>query len=433
MMSLNPTAVYSEPPQTCDEEPTFAVHSPGAPGSAPVSHSGITSSGGVGSHRSSLAERRSGSLGRPVLAMGLDAMSIRNSRDKEQPEALVHANFRGWHMTSLGANVPLHRETVKVMTYNILCPRYATTDKYPHCAAWELSASYRCPNIINEIAGADPDIIAFQEISAELCSSSDFGQVLCGDAMGYDHCFFPVTDRSGAPLPNQDLDGVAIFYKRGRFSIEEQMPLRFNVAAEVEFKQGRISEEFRKKLCGTSHNVALTITLRDAFCPMLYIVSTTHTFYDQSKPECQIWQLEKLLTQIGEIQSMWNAADDQVSVILLGDLNSEPDKPPMSFVRHGTTEVMPPPRFYVTSEDSILTHPLSLGNAYEEYFQTHPLHVTHISRDFTGVCDHIFYDSVTLACTAVGMLLDGRHEVPCQFIPSDHFPLAAMLVPRSVV
>ena len=52
--------------------------------------------------------------------------------------------------------------TFSVMSYNVLCDKYATRQQYGYCPSWALAWDYRKTTIMKELLDLTPDIIALQ-------------------------------------------------------------------------------------------------------------------------------------------------------------------------------------------------------------------------------------------------------------------------------
>ena len=57
--------------------------------------------------------------------------------------------------------------TFTVLSYNILCDSYATSDVYGYCPSWALSWPYRRQNLLREIVGYLADIVCLQEVQSD--------------------------------------------------------------------------------------------------------------------------------------------------------------------------------------------------------------------------------------------------------------------------
>ena len=56
----------------------------------------------------------------------------------------------------------IHVATFTVMSYNILCDKYATRAMYGYCPSWALSWEYRRQAILKEIIDSMADIVSLQ-------------------------------------------------------------------------------------------------------------------------------------------------------------------------------------------------------------------------------------------------------------------------------
>ena len=63
-------------------------------------------------------------------------------------------------------------DTFQVLSYNILCDRYATASQYGYAANWTLDWNYRSQQILKQLLDSQADIICLQEVDAD--SYDDF-------------------------------------------------------------------------------------------------------------------------------------------------------------------------------------------------------------------------------------------------------------------
>lgn len=68
------------------------------------------------------------------------------------------------YVYSISCFLPLVLPTVtfSVMSYNVLCDKYATRQQYGYCPSWALAWDYRKTIIMKELLDLTPDIIALQ-------------------------------------------------------------------------------------------------------------------------------------------------------------------------------------------------------------------------------------------------------------------------------
>ena len=64
--------------------------------------------------------------------------------------------------THTHARTHTHTHTFTVMSYNVLCDKYATRQMYGYCPSWALVWDYRKQSILKEILDSTADIITLQ-------------------------------------------------------------------------------------------------------------------------------------------------------------------------------------------------------------------------------------------------------------------------------
>lgn len=398
--------------------------------------------------RRSLRERRSGSLSnsRPLAGLSLDTLTTNREAHIEGP--LPRAMFRGWSATAQGAQVPPQLPgSLVLMSYNILASRYITTDRYPHCCPAFLDTNFRSANILDEIAGCEPDIICLQEMSLEVYTEpGHLGDVLRRQR-GYDSRHVVVTGKDGKEIHRRrhddgtlatevrgEFEGVAIFFNPNRFTVLEEHPIRFNSIASTD--RDLLPEE-RAKLQVASHNVCNVLVLEDsASCSSststdnrrVLLVATMHAIWETSKPECQVYQMYHVLRCIEDMRAGYDDGSTHLAVILAGDLNAEARAPSLQYA---LGRRLLEPAFHTWGTAKLREHNLPLRLAYDEYLSRHPNKVSAMNPSTNAeglVIDHVLYDPEALLCTMVGRLGD-KAELPSAGVPSDHYPIAASFVP----
>ncbi|KAJ2710189.1 Glucose-repressible alcohol dehydrogenase transcriptional effector, partial [Coemansia spiralis] len=120
-------------------------------------------------------------------------------------------------------------DVLTVLSYNVLCPKYATPQMYSYCPSWALAWEYRRDTIMSELNMLQPDIICLQEVEA--CQFDDFFRGKLGE-MGYEGVFWT---KSRARTMSEDerkrVDGCATFYKSSVFTCVASHLLEFQQSA----------------------------------------------------------------------------------------------------------------------------------------------------------------------------------------------------------
>jgi CCR4-NOT transcription complex subunit 6 len=99
-----------------------------------------------------------------------------------------------------------------VLSYNILCRKYATPQIYGYTPSWALDWDYRKELILSEILSWSADIVCLQEV--EMCQYEDIiGETLKHQG-NYDGVFFPKSRaKTMSEKERRVVDGCATFYK----------------------------------------------------------------------------------------------------------------------------------------------------------------------------------------------------------------------------
>lgn len=66
--------------------------------------------------------------------------------------------------TSFSTNPQESHNTISLMSYNILCEKYATQQQYWYTPSWSLVWPYRCERILKEILHYNADVVCVQEM-----------------------------------------------------------------------------------------------------------------------------------------------------------------------------------------------------------------------------------------------------------------------------
>ncbi|XP_047333891.1 carbon catabolite repressor protein 4 homolog 2-like [Impatiens glandulifera] len=340
-----------------------------------------------------------------------------------------------------------------VLSYNVLCDMYATSDSYSYCPSWALSWPYRKQNLLREIVGYGADIVCLQEIQSDHFEEF-FGPEL--DKHGYEALYKKKT----AELINGNsasiVDGCATFFRRGRFSHVKKYEVEFNKAAQsltdafIPAPQKKISLNRLVK-----DNVALIVVLEAKFSNLgvdnpgkrqLVCVANTHVNVHQELKDVKLWQVHTLLKGLEKIAS---SAD--IPMLVCGDFNAVPGSSTHALLATGKVDPSHPDLAVdplgILRPSSKLTHNLPLVSAYSSFarpgvgpgLEQHRRRIdastndplfTNCTRDFIGTVDYIFYSADCLMVESLLELLDEDSlrkdtALPSPEWSSDHIALMA--------
>ncbi|XP_076926392.1 carbon catabolite repressor protein 4 homolog 1-like [Bidens hawaiensis] len=338
--------------------------------------------------------------------------------------------------------------TFSVLSYNVLCDAYATSDLYGYCPSWALSWPYRRQNLLREIVGYLADIVCLQEVQSDHFEEF-FAPEL--DKHGYQALF----KRRTAEVQNgnnQIIDGCATFFRRDRFSHVKKYEVEFNKAAQS-LTDALVPNAQKKTALNrlVKDNVALIVVLEAKFGnqgvdPLgkrqLICVANTHVNVPNELKDVKLWQVHTLLKGLEKI-----AASADIPMLVCGDFNSVPGSAPHALLAMGKVDPMHPDLAVdplgILRPDTKLTHTLSLVSAYSSFARigyeqqkkrvdpntNEPL-FTNCTRDFIGTLDYIFYSADSLSVESLLELLDEDSlrkdtALPSPEWSSDHIALLA--------
>ncbi|KAG6698952.1 hypothetical protein I3842_08G045800 [Carya illinoinensis] len=284
-----------------------------------------------------------------------------------------------------------------VLSYNVLSDMYAIRGIYDYCPAWALLWEYRRQNLLREIIEYGADILCLQEVQSDHFENFFEPQLAkCGYSAVYKR------KTQGVYTANKYVsDGCATFYRRDLFQAIKKYEIEFEKTAlsVVEALKPELRNSARFRL--VKSNIALVVVLEkmqngsttDAIQTRI-CVANTHIHANPKHPDVKLFQVANLVNGLEKI------ARSQIPLLLCGDINSLPQSDPHTFIVSGRIN-----RTHERVDDSLgiyqylkLYHSLCLLSAYASSSQadlgTKEPVFTHVTRDFRGTIDYIFYTGI---------------------------------------
>ncbi|XP_076348857.1 uncharacterized protein LOC143246282 [Tachypleus tridentatus] len=345
--------------------------------------------------------------------------------------------------------------TFTVMSYNILCPKYANQQIYTYCPSWALDWEYRRNIIMDDIRHYFADVITLQEVETE-----QFYEFFLPELRrdGYEGIFSP---KSRAKIVSQNerrhVDGCAIFFRVNKFTLIKENLVEFN---QVALATAEGSDDMLNRV-QTRDNIGLVALLQPRVGPMSndistsshfhqpLLVCTTHMHWDPEYSDVKLIQTMMLmheLRQIAQDSAQNNCTghgsdSNTIPLLLCGDFNSIPSSGVVELLTTGKVSADHSDFKGFGYKDCLqklsssatlneYSHPFQLTRAYKDG----DIPYTNLTNDFKGVIDYIFYPDTHMR--VVGLLgpldehwmsnnnIDG---CPHPVIPSDHLPLLVEL------
>lgn len=327
-------------------------------------------------------------------------------------------------------------ESFNLLSYNILCDKYATPQMYGYTPSWALSWEYRKDFILQEIMSYGADICCMQEVASEQYEDYFLHHLSQHD---YEGVYW---QKSRARTMREDerkqVDGCAIFYKANKFALIEKQLIEFNQLAlqRPDFK--KTEDMFNRVMA--KDEVAVITLFENKDSGSRLIVANVHIHWNTEFRDVKMVQVAMLMEEIEKIGARFAKYPAKLDVkegyppapkytdglkiptIVSGDFNSQPGSGVYEFLSKGSA-----PGNHEDFMDHIygnytaqgLRHNHSLKSAYSNLGE---LPFTNYTPGFTGVLDYIWYDSSTLAVTGLLGEVDKSYLEKVVGFPNAHFP-----------
>ena len=362
-------------------------------------------------------------------------------------------------------------ETFKVLDYNILCDKYATSSHYGYTPPKVLTWDFRRNLILEEIKKRDADIVCLQEVDTECYN--DFRRELA--MSNYKGVHWPKSRaRTMADREARLVDGCAIFYKCQKYIMLDKQLIEFaNTAINRPDMKGE-HDIFNRVM--PRDDIAVVTFFENRMTGSRMIVANAHIYWNPVFTDAKMVQVAILMEQtakfaerwasfppcsdkaafryaeqdnLGECENIENipvepgpsleySAGYQIPLILCGDFNSSEESGVYDLLSLGSVPSDHPDlgnRSYGNFTRDGISHPFGLSSAYhdkdrEKIGDERRLQFTNYTPGFSGFIDYIWHSSSLLR---VKRLLGGVDEeyleripgFPNFHFPSDHLALFA--------
>ncbi|WFD42922.1 poly(A)-specific ribonuclease [Malassezia psittaci] len=325
--------------------------------------------------------------------------------------------------------------TFLVLSYNVLCEKYATPQMYGYTPRWALMWDYRKEFILQEITSYGADICCLQEV--EMGQYEDFFEPKMQQC-DYEGLFWPKTRaRTMRDDEKKHVDGCATFFNSRVYRLVDKQLIEFNQIAlqRPDFKK---TEDIFNRVM-TKDNVAAIAMLEHRVTGAKLLVANAHMHWDPEFRDVKLVQSAMLMEQLeiigdrfAKLAPQTTLDSDtklptykngkQIPMVICGDFNSTPDSGVYEFLSEGTA--MPTHHDFMdykygtyTSEG--LRHGYQLRSAYNSIGE---LPTTNWTPGFRGAIDYIWYSSNTLANSGLLGEVDPGYLSRVVGFPNAHFP-----------
>lgn len=328
------------------------------------------------------------------------------------------------------------QETFNVLSYNILCDKYATAQMYGYTPSWALTWDYRKEFILQEVMSYSADICCLQEIDMEQYEDYFLHHLSQQD---YEGVYYPKSRaRTMRDEEKRRVDGCAIFYKADKYQLIEKQLVEFNQIAlqRPDFKK---SEAMYNRVM-TKDNIAVIALLESKASGSRVVVANVHTHWDPQFRDVKLVQVAMLMDEVekagnrfAKLPPKLSVAEgyppapkythgNQIPTIVCGDFNSVPETGVYDFLANGAV-----PGDHEDFMDHVygnytaqgLQHSYKLESSYAPIGE---LSFTNYTPGYEGGIDYIFYTKNTLNVTGVLGEIDKQYLSKVVGFPNAHFP-----------
>ena len=353
-------------------------------------------------------------------------------------------------------------ESLSIISYNILCDKYATTNQYGYTPINVLVWEKRKQLILQEIFYRDADIICLQEVDRE--SFQTFFQYELA-TKGYRGIFYPKSRaKTMAEAEAKLVDGCAIFYRNKKYICLDKMVVDFGSTAINRQDMKGEHDIFNRVM--PRDNISVVAFLENRVTGARFMIGNAHIYWDPTYADVKLVQVAILMEAISKKAEEWSrrpactdkspyrhseedgglegmnetpmelgpsmeyASGSQIPLLLCGDFNSDHASGVFDLLTQG--ELSGAHKDLVSRNYGKFTrdgmyHPFKLKSAYSMMGE---LSFTNYTPNFTGVIDYIWYSYNAMEVRGLLGNVDEQYlrcvpGFPNAHFPSDHLALKA--------
>ncbi|KAK3935880.1 glucose-repressible alcohol dehydrogenase transcriptional effector [Diplogelasinospora grovesii] len=351
-------------------------------------------------------------------------------------------------------------ERVKVLTWNILCDKFATIQQYGYTPTGALSWDYRKDRILQEIRDRDADILCLQEIATDVFRDFFSPELAQDDYKGVQ---WPRP--KAKTMSEKDaggVDGCAVFYKASKWILLDKHLIDYTNVAINRPDMKNQHDIFNRVM--PKDNIGIICFFESRQTGARMIVANTHLAWEPTLADVKLVQtaiLMETVTKLAEKYARWPPLKEkkmiQVPASIMSDEAQEqrrelPEPAPSQEYRNNTDIPLLVCGDYNSTYDSSvyellslgrvspdhgdfgnhqygsftrdgIEHPFSMRSAYVHLNGTpDELPFTNYVPGFAEVIDYIWYSTNTLEVVELLGPPDKQHLKRVPGFPNYHFP-----------
>ncbi|KAK4229785.1 glucose-repressible alcohol dehydrogenase transcriptional effector [Podospora fimiseda] len=399
-----------------------------------------------------------GIVGNPLASSFKDELMERNTKSLVNAlleQAPIPPTPEPRKSIIIAEDVPASLERVKILTWNILCEKFATASLYGYTPTKALSWDYRKEKILQEIRESDADILCLQEIATDVFREFFSPSLAQNDYKGV-HWPRPKA-KTMSEKDAQGVDGCAIFYKASKWILLDKQIIDYANQAINRSDMKNHHDIFNRVMPKDNIGVICFFESRETGSRM--IVANTHLAWEPTLADVKLVQtaiLMENISRLAEKYARWPPLKDKkmiqlpleegevrreapepgpsqeyrnntdIPLLVCGDYNSTKDSSVYKLLDQGH---VPPKKSdfgdhqYGSFTRDGVSHPFNMRSAYVHLNNTpDELTFTNYVPNFAEVIDYIWYSTNTLEVVELLGPPDKNHLKRVPGFPNYHFP-----------
>ncbi|KAL9943617.1 Glucose-repressible alcohol dehydrogenase transcriptional effector [Verticillium nonalfalfae] len=359
-------------------------------------------------------------------------------------------------------------ERIKVLSWNVLCDKYATPQTYGYTPSEPLGWEYRKKLIYKEIGEKRADFLCLQEISTEA-----FKEEFSPELAKYEYRGVQWPKTRAKTMNERDalgVDGCATFFNASKFILLDKHVVEFATIAINRPDMKNQHDVFNRVM--PKDNIAVVIFLESRQTGARFILVNGHLAWESVLADVKLIQTGILMEQVAKLAERWvrmpavkdkkpfafSGSGDKASpvvepapsqeyrnvtdipLLVCGDFNSTLDSSVYELLAQG--RVSPDHKELASFQYGNFTrdgieHPFSLRDAYAPTHGTpDQLPYTNYTPGFTDVIDYLWFSTNTLEVVDLLGPPDAEYlkrvpAFPHWHFPSDHMQIMAEFVVKA--
>ncbi|ORY70961.1 Endonuclease/exonuclease/phosphatase [Pseudomassariella vexata] len=362
----------------------------------------------------------------------------------------------------LQEDVPASLERIRILSWNTLCDKYATSQQYGYTPSLALHWEHRRDSIVAELRERDADILCLQEVAGDAYDSFFAPELAKNDYRGV---YWPKTRVSHMRDKTEQglVDGCAIFYKNTKYILLDRQLVDFRNQA-INRPDFKATEDVFNRVMPKDH-IGVFCFFESRTTGARFIVVNAHLCWEGHLADVKAVQTGILMEHVTKMSERYTRKppvsisekklirspetdevtelspedyteplmpsqdyrnNTEIPLFVCGDYNSVLDSSVYELLDKGRVSSEHPElkgHNYGNFTRDGISHPFSLRSAYSHVYRTQEdLPFTNYTPTYTGVIDYIWYSTNSLEAIELLGRPDQEYLSRVPGFPNWHFP-----------